>query len=377
MKLALPHWCPARNLLFALAANGVLLASSTSQSLIPNGDFESGLAACAQGYLPAPWFQGGVTSPGADTYSCLPDPCDPSSMLGIAISSFGNFTTASPAPSGVRFAAGWSATLSVWTGEPESFGVPLAESLEDGSEYRVAGMFTNSKTHGLSGYFEVFLSDDTAFDDPALPATVDPDVSVAVVGIDAPRDVWAADEAEFVAPSGASSLAYLIVVPRGIDYYAAIDDLILESAEAAETYCTAGTSASGCQAAIAAVGVASATAPAGFDLLSIGVEGAKDGLFFFGTNGRQANPWGNGTSFQCVVPPVKRGGVLSGTGTTGACNGSFGQDLNALWCPTCPKPGHNPGAGALVQAQLWYRDPQSTSNQTTSLSDAVEFSVIP
>jgi hypothetical protein len=30
-----------------------------------------------------------------------------------------------------------------------------------------------------------------------------------------------------------------------------------------------------------------------------------------------------------------------------------------------------------VQAQLWYRDPQSTSNQTTSLSNAVEFEVCP
>jgi hypothetical protein len=28
-----------------------------------------------------------------------------------------------------------------------------------------------------------------------------------------------------------------------------------------------------------------------------------------------------------------------------------------------------------VQAQLWYRDPLSTSNQTTSLSDAIEFVV--
>ena len=35
----------------------------------------------------------------------------------------------------------------------------------------------------------------------------------------------------------------------------------------------------------------------------------------------------------------------------------------------------NPGAGAAVQAQLWYRDPLNTSNQPTSLSDAIEFCV--
>ena len=32
-------------------------------------------------------------------------------------------------------------------------------------------------------------------------------------------------------------------------------------------------------------------------------------------------------------------------------------------------------SAATVQGQLWYRDPLSTSNQTTSLSDAVEFVV--
>jgi uncharacterized delta-60 repeat protein len=143
------------------------------------------------------------------------------------------------------------------------------------------------------------------------------------------------------------------------------------------SYCTSGTSASGCQAQLGASGSASATASAGFQLSATGVEGSKDGLFFFGTNGQQANPWGNGTSYQCVVPPVKRAGLLAGTGLNGACDGSFSQDLNALWCPTCPKPGHNPGAGAVVQAQLWYRDPLNTSNQTTSLSDAVQFPVGP
>ena len=142
-------------------------------------------------------------------------------------------------------------------------------------------------------------------------------------------------------------------------------------------YCTAGTSASGCQALLSASGAASASAPSGFVVTASGVEGAKDGLFFFGTNGRQANPWGNGTSFQCVVPPVLRGGLLQGGGTAGACDGSLSQDLNALWCPACPKPSKNPGAGALVQVQAWYRDPLSTSNQTTSLSDAGEFSVAP
>jgi hypothetical protein len=144
-----------------------------------------------------------------------------------------------------------------------------------------------------------------------------------------------------------------------------------------EVYCTAGTSASGCTALISAAGTASASAPSGFVISAGGVEGHKDGLFFFGTNGKQANSWGNGTSYQCVVPPVKRAPIMTGTGTIGSCDGSFAFDLNAFWCPTCPKPHKNPGSGAVVQAQLWYRDPLNTSNQTTSLSDAIEFAVAP
>jgi len=162
------------------------------------------------------------------------------------------------------------------------------------------------------------------------------------------------------------------------DWWWAIDNVVVyEAPPPPVTYCTSGTSSSGCQAGISAAGAASATASTGFSLKAVTVEGQKDGLFFFGTNGRQSNPWGSGTSYQCVVPPVTRVGLLVGVGTTGMCDGSFTQDLNALWCPTCPKPTKNPSAGATVQAQLWYRDPLNTSNQTTSLSDAIEFVVGP
>ena len=152
-------------------------------------------------------------------------------------------------------------------------------------------------------------------------------------------------------------------------------NLIPDSCESPVTYCTAGTSASGCTALIGSIGTASATAGSGFVVTASGVEGNKTGIFFYAQNGRQANPWGNGTSFQCVVPPVKRGGLQSGGGTIGLCDGAFSQDLNARWCPTCPRPAHAPIPGVPLQVQLWYRDPANTSNQTTSLSDALE--VIP
>jgi hypothetical protein len=159
------------------------------------------------------------------------------------------------------------------------------------------------------------------------------------------------------------------------------DDFTLQPASGcsptAASYCTSGTSTSGCQAVLSSAGTASPSAGSGFTVTAALVEGAKDGLYFYGQNGQQASPWGNGTSFQCVVPPVQRGGLLTGTGTSGNCSGSFSQDLNARWCPSCPKPGHAPTPGSKLQVQLWYRDPLNTSNQTTSLSDALEVDVCP
>jgi len=147
-----------------------------------------------------------------------------------------------------------------------------------------------------------------------------------------------------------------------------------QASSGAVAYCTAGVTASGCQALVSATGSASLSATTGFDVSVAGAEGAKDGLLFFGTGGRQANPWGNGTSYQCAVPPVRRTGLQAGTGTPGLCDGSFALDFNA-WMAAMPAKA--PAASQTVQMQCWFRDPQNTSNQTTSLSDAIEFTVSP
>ena len=111
--------------------------------------------------------------------------------------------------------------------------------------------------------------------------------------------------------------------------------------------------------------------PAGFLLLATTVEGAKDGLFFLGKNGQQANPWGNGTSYQCVVPPV----------TAPACSPAAARwGLRRLvrtgperdLVPTAPRP-EEPRRRRHGASSALVPRPAETSNQTTSLSDALEF----
>jgi hypothetical protein len=144
-----------------------------------------------------------------------------------------------------------------------------------------------------------------------------------------------------------------------------------------ESYCTAGTSASGCRATLSAAGVPSSSNGSGFTVTAANVEGAKAGVFFFGANGRQAAPWGGGTSFQCVLPPIARTGLLAGNGTPGACDGTYALDLNAVWCSSCPKAWQNPQPGDVLQVQFWYRDPLNLFANSTSLSDALELMVSP
>jgi hypothetical protein len=139
-------------------------------------------------------------------------------------------------------------------------------------------------------------------------------------------------------------------------------------------YCTAGTSAGGCQVTLTASGVPSATAPSGFALVGAGAPGQISGLFYYGTAGRVAQSWGTTSSYKCVAFPSLRTQLLASGGTSGACDGTFSTDLNALWTA---KPAHNPGPGAIVDAQLWYRDSGSAGNPKTAFSDGAEFVVCP
>lgn len=137
------------------------------------------------------------------------------------------------------------------------------------------------------------------------------------------------------------------------------------------SYCKAGVTTSGCEATLSAIGTASVSLTSGFIVRADDVEASRDGLFFYSFTGQQKVPWGTGTSFKCVAPPVKRAPLMPGTGTPGTCEGSFALDINTYWS-TAPS-SKLPLPGSTVWLQLWFRDPLVPGNQTTSLSDALLF----
>jgi hypothetical protein len=161
------------------------------------------------------------------------------------------------------------------------------------------------------------------------------------------------------------------IVEAGLDAFQVLN---LSCGSAVTSYCTAGTTASGCQVNLISSGTPSLSLATGFTVTGADGEGAKDGTFFFGQNGQQANPWGNGTSFQCALPPLKHTPIQGGGGTAGSCDAAWSLDFNA-WAAANPQKA--PAAGVPTHFQLWFRDPQSTSNQTISLSNALSFIMAP
>ena len=142
-------------------------------------------------------------------------------------------------------------------------------------------------------------------------------------------------------------------------------------------YCTTATTGTGCRPALATCGRASATAPAGFLLTAYDSDYLDGtGLFYLGTSGRQAAPW-RGSGFQCVTPPLSRGPLLTATAGKQPCSTRLAEDLNARWCPACPRAAQNPGAGTTVQAQLVQFDVDLAGERVPVFSNAVEFEVGP
>ena len=150
------------------------------------------------------------------------------------------------------------------------------------------------------------------------------------------------------------------------------------------SYCTAGTTSSGCHATMGVSGAASLSNAAPFTLSCTNVEGNKNGIFFYGITGRVASRWGiGGNTWLCVKAPTQRmNPLLSSGGTAGTCSGTFSTDWNAYVAANPAKPINAAMViGTVVASQAWFRDPASGTGplgaKGTALSDGIEFTVCP
>jgi hypothetical protein len=143
----------------------------------------------------------------------------------------------------------------------------------------------------------------------------------------------------------------------------------------AVTYCTAGTTTSGCTADIAASGSPSVGASSGFTLAVGDVEGQSLGVFFYGLSGPSNLRWGSSSSFLCVQPPIHRLPAQSSGGTAGACNGAASLDWLAYLAGPGIALGEPFAPGTQVHVQFWFRDPPSP--MTSMLSNGLQFTTVP
>ena len=145
-------------------------------------------------------------------------------------------------------------------------------------------------------------------------------------------------------------------------------------------YCNAKLNSLGCTPTIGWVGTPSVSLPAGFFVQATQVRNNKNGLLFYGINGRENTPYQGGTL--CVKPPIKRTPATNSGGTlppTNDCSGVFSIDMNAFATGSL---GGNPLAalsvpGTLVQCQWWGRDPGFAPPNNTTLSSGLEFTICP
>jgi Tol biopolymer transport system component len=141
------------------------------------------------------------------------------------------------------------------------------------------------------------------------------------------------------------------------------------------SYCTTGTTSSGCHPTLHATGTPSASMGSGFTLSASSVEGKKSGIFFYGLSGPAALPWNGSTSTFCLRTPVRRMAALSSGGTPGTCEGELVMDWNEYVASHPGALGTPFVGGEVVWVQGWFRDPPTPGG--SSLTDGLWFEVCP
>ena len=152
-----------------------------------------------------------------------------------------------------------------------------------------------------------------------------------------------------------------------------VEPVISVAGAGPEIYCTGKVNSQGCTPQIAFSGTPGFSEPGPFDVSCTQVINNKNGVFFYGLNGRAALPFQGATL--CAQPPLRRTPVQNSGGNPppNDCSGAFSFDFNA-WAQGGFDSNLVPGS--TVDGQYWYRDPQSTSFGT-GLSDAIELVAAP
>jgi hypothetical protein len=146
------------------------------------------------------------------------------------------------------------------------------------------------------------------------------------------------------------------------------------------TYCTAKLNSLGCLPWMDATGVPSLGGAGPFTLKGHAVRNNKSGLCFYSVNGPANAPFQNG--ILCVSTPIKRTVGVSSGGTAppvNDCTGLLAIDMKAFAAGSLggsPLPALSV-AGTVVNAQFWSRDPGFAAPNNTSLTDGLEYTVLP
>jgi len=160
---------------------------------------------------------------------------------------------------------------------------------------------------------------------------------------------------------------------------AALGATQVAAAQGAPTpYCTSGFSTHGCTPQISANVQPNVASTAGCVITTVGLEGQKNGLTFYGidNSGFTPAPWAAlSTSYLCVKPPTLRLSAANTGGTANQCNGVLTTNWDAFQSTNPGALGNPWTVGEKVFAQSWYRDPGAPRG--SNLSNAVELTLRP
>jgi len=170
-----------------------------------------------------------------------------------------------------------------------------------------------------------------------------------------------------------------VIVGWGVNPLGQIEGWRLDLGPAPQVYCVPKLTSVGCTPSIAWQGTPSASASNGFLVRCEQVINNKNGLLFYGVNGRAGLPYQG--AFLCVAPQVKRTPSTNSQGNPppNDCSGVFQIDMNSFASGAL---GGNPlaalsVAGTTVNCQWWGRDPGFLAPNNTQLSNGLEYVVQP